>query len=291
MVEIELKGYATAIDRALRERMETLDDVPEPLAEAMAYSLLAGGKRIRGALLLAAAERAGCARADAMPFARALEMIHAYSLIHDDLPAMDNDVLRRGKPTNHVVYGEANAILAGDGLLNLAFEEMLDACAQQGEHAVAAARCVARAAGGTGMVGGQTLDLAATGSFADGQELRRMHEKKTGALLLAAIGAGLRLGGVEEGFLSDMERYGRHLGLLFQITDDILDREGSEQALGKSIGKDDLAHKTTYVTLHGLSGARALAREECQRAQDALEGWENVDFFRRLAQYILDRKS
>lgn len=291
LVENELKGYATAIDRSLRERMEALDDVPEPLAEAMAYSLLAGGKRIRGALLLAAAQRAGRARGDAMPFARALEMIHAYSLIHDDLPAMDNDILRRGKPTNHVVYGEANAILAGDGLLNLAFEEMLDACAQQGERAVAAARCIARAAGGTGMVGGQTLDLAATGSFADGQALRRMHEKKTGALLLAAIGAGLRLGGVEEGFLSDMERYGRHLGMLFQITDDILDREGSEQTLGKSIGKDDLAHKTTYVTLHGLSGARTLAREECQRAKDALEGWENVDFFRRLAQYILDRKS
>ena len=221
MIESALQDYAARIDGALTARMADLTaaEVPERLSRAMAYSLLAGGKRIRGTLVLTAAELAGCPRKLAMPFAMAIEMVHAYSLIHDDLPAMDNDTLRRGKPTSHVVFGEAGAILAGDGLLNLAFEDMLAACTAQGAPAVAAAGCIAMAAGSAGMVGGQVLDIDATGHFAGEEALREMHAKKTGALLRAAIGAGLRLGSAPQGLVAAMERYGGHLGLLFQITE------------------------------------------------------------------------
>ena len=292
MIESALQDYAARIDGALTARMADLTaaEVPERLSRAMAYSLLAGGKRIRGTLVLTAAELAGCPRKLAMPFAMAIEMVHAYSLIHDDLPAMDNDTLRRGKPTSHVVFGEAGAILAGDGLLNLAFEDMLAACAAQGAPAVAAAGCIAMAAGSAGMVGGQVLDIDATGHFAGEEALREMHAKKTGALLRAAIGAGLRLGSAPQGLVAAMERYGGHLGLLFQITDDILDCEGTAQSLGKSVGKDENGQKTTYVTLYGLEGARARAAEQTALALGALESLAGVDFFRDLAHYIQGRK-
>lgn len=288
--EAYIRDKAAVVEGELLRCMDALDGTPEPLREAMAYSLLAGGKRIRAALLLAADEMTGGDGRGAMPFACAIEMIHAYSLVHDDLPAMDNDTLRRGKPTNHVVYGEAQAILAGDGLLNLAYEVLLEACASGGPGALRAARLIASAAGSRGMVGGQCLDIAATGRFAGEDTLREMHEMKTGALLQAAVLAGAALNNPDDAAFRALAAYGCHLGMLFQITYDMLDCTGTAGELGKSAGKDGEASKTTYVTLYGLARARELAREQAGLAIQALDAAGGADFFRLAAQTILERK-
>ena len=241
------------------------------LYDAMNYSLLAGGKRLRPVLTLEACFLCGGDMEAALPFAGAVEMVHTYSLIHDDLPCMDDDDLRRGRPTNHKVYGEATAVLAGDGLLTAAFEAML-APGQDlpPERIVAAAGILARAAGGAGMVGGQILDMAGEEralALAEVEELQRL---KTGALITAALEMGWAVAGGTGEQREALRRYGSALGLAFQIQDDILDVVGDEAALGKPIGSDARSGKTTFVTLKGVDGCRALVARLTGQAAEAL---------------------
>ena len=242
------------------------------LEEAMRYSLLAGGKRIRPVLALATAGALGMDRATVLPLAAALELIHTYSLIHDDLPAMDDDDLRRGRLTCHKAFGEDVAILAGDGLYAEAFKLLLSEQAGEPARVLAAACELASATGVQGMVGGQYLDVAATApEGADG--LRRLHELKTGRLIAASIECVLLLGGDHPPVtLASLRVFAGELGVLFQIVDDILDVTGSAQSLGKQQGADQRLGKRTYVTEFGLDGARRLAGESHQRARDALAG-------------------
>lgn len=279
------------IDEALARFLPSPAKCPQNVHDAMRYSLLAGGKRLRPILTLAAAETvAGVDPADAgrndgsraaeravelaLPAACAIEFIHTYSLIHDDLPAMDDDSLRRGRPTNHVVHGEGMAILAGDGLLTEAFALMAteprDAALV--ERKLRAIRMVAIAAGASGMVGGQALDLQAVGSAAtfDAQSLQDMHARKTGALIRAAATAGAIMAGGSDESVRAVDEYGRHLGLAFQIVDDILDVEGEAKDLGKTTGKDAKAGKPTYPSLYGLESSRRLAIQHHDSARSAL---------------------
>ena len=263
---------------------------PAIVSEAMRYSLFAGGKRLRPMLVLAAAEavaeRAGADAADAatlaLPAACALELIHTYSLVHDDLPAMDDDVLRRGRPTAHVVFGEGLAILAGDALLTEAFlllarEPAAAATVPMDElnrRKLQAAGIIAAAAGAAGMVGGQAIDLQAAvpGAAAlDEQGLRDMHARKTGALMVAAAAAGAVMGGASEALIAAVARYALDVGLAFQIVDDILDVEGASADLGKTAGKDAAAGKPTYPALYGLDASKRLASECMTRALEGLE--------------------
>ncbi len=291
--EAYIAEKAKVVGDALQRYMSDLSGAPQLMQSAMSYSLLSGGKHIRPVLLLAANDMLGGRDNRALPFACALEMIHVYSLIHDDLPAMDNDALRRGKPSNHIVYGEAVAILAGDALLNLAYEVMISECISQGPSALFTAQYIAEAAGCRGMIGGQCLDIAATGQFTDEEGLRDMHMKKTGALLKAAVLSGIALNNPSDDVIDAMRTYGYHIGMLFQITDDILDCVGCTEELGKSVGKDREENKTTYVTLHGVDRARELAQDHADKAVVALTGIggiKGVEFFRLLVQYILERK-
>jgi geranylgeranyl diphosphate synthase, type II len=229
------------------------------LEEAMRYSLLAGGKRIRPVLALATAKAIGRAPADVLPLAAAIELIHTYSLIHDDLPAMDDDDLRRGRPTCHVKFGEDVAILAGDALYAEAFRHLLSEQTGAPEAILAAARELAAATGVDGMVGGQYLDVAGVGET--GEELRRLHELKTGRLIAASVVCALLLAGMDEESIGAWRRFAAELGVLFQIVDDILDVTGTDASLGKSHGSDERLGKRTYVSQFGLDGARVLAQE------------------------------
>jgi geranylgeranyl diphosphate synthase, type II len=285
-----MERQAKTVNEELQRYMSALAGAPAIMQSAMSYSLLSGGKRIRPVLLLAANEMCCGSVKRALPFACALEMIHTYSLIHDDLPAMDNDTLRRGKPTNHVVYGEATAILAGDALLNLAYEVMISECLRQGPSALSTAQYIAEASGCRGMIGGQCLDIAATGQFAGEEALQEMHLKKTGAVLKAAVLSGIALNNPSDEVIDAMRTYGYHLGMLFQITDDILDCVGSAAELGKTAGKDLAANKTTYVSFYGIDRARELDQDHADRAVKALNGLSGVDFFKLTAKYILERK-
>ena len=244
-----------------------------PLKEAMAYTLLAGGKRLRPCLFLFTAELYGADAKRLLPFAAGLEMIHAYSLIHDDLPAMDNDDYRRGKPTNHKVFGEGQAILAGDALLSEAFYQMaLLGQTVAPDRVVAAIRCAADYAGISGMVLGQSLDLLGEGRELTLAELQEIHDGKTGALISLAFVAAALLCGAPENDVAALDRFGRSLGLAFQIADDILDHEGSFEELGKPIGSDESNAKATYISLLGLAGAKAAGAEALASANAALAG-------------------
>ena len=258
------------VERYLEELRFSTEAPSAGLEEAMRYSLLAGGKRIRPVLVLATAEATGREPASMLPLAAAIELIHTYSLIHDDLPAMDNDDLRRGRPTCHRAFGEDVAILAGDGLYAEAFRLLLSE--QQGEPAdvLAAAGELAAATGVLGMVGGQYLDVAGTApSGSDG--LRRLHELKTGRLIAASIECALLLAGaLKRDRIPLFRTFASELGVLFQIVDDILDVTGSQETLGKRQGSDERLGKRTYVTEFGLDGARSLARESHNRARAAL---------------------
>jgi geranylgeranyl diphosphate synthase type II len=276
--------YLTArraqIDEALVRFLPAPPACPRIIHEAMRYSLLAGGKRLRPILALAAAEtvaRAGSAERaveQALPAACAIEFIHTYSLIHDDLPAMDDDSLRRGRPTLHIVHGEGIAILAGDGLLTEAFTLM---AAEPREPGLAARKLralatVAIAAGAVGMVGVQALDLDAVGAGTtfDAASLQEMHARKTGALIRAAAASGAIMAGGSEDAIRAVEEYGQHLGLAFQIVDDILDVEGEAKDLGKTAGKDAVAGKPTYPSVYGLERSKRLAAERMDSAIAAL---------------------
>jgi geranylgeranyl diphosphate synthase, type II len=262
------------------------------LEEAMRYSLLAGGKRIRPVLVLATATAIGRARAEVLPLAASIELIHTYSLIHDDLPAMDDDDLRRGRPTCHVKFGEDVAILAGDALYAEAFRHLLSAQAgwEGGAESVLAAACeLASATGVDGMVGGQYLDVAGVGSTPE--ELRRLHDLKTGRLIAASVVCVLLLAGMDEQSTGAWRRFAAELGLLFQIVDDILDVTGTDAALGKSGGSDERLGKRTYVSQFGLDRARALAEECHGGARDALRRAAPADAaeLEQMADFILTR--
>lgn len=280
--------YITArraeIDAALAAAVPASPDCPPALADAMRYSLLAGGKRLRPLLCIAACEAVGGTRSVAMPVAVALEFIHTYSLIHDDLPAMDDDSMRRGRPTLHVVAGEGMAILAGDGLLTEAFALLARApLASEPATASRAVRVVgliARAAGVAGMVGGQSIDLACVSpppgtslpGRLDAAGLQAMHAMKTGALIRASAAAGAIMGGGDDEIVARIDAAAAQFGLGFQIVDDILDVEGESAALGKTAGKDAAAGKPTYPSLLGLEHSREMARACLSRAEALLSG-------------------
>jgi len=278
-----LEARRADVERALERFLPASPACPPRVGEAMRYSVFAGGKRLRPMLALAAAESVAmangrdlsAARAAALPTACALELIHTYSLVHDDLPAMDDDTLRRGRPTNHVVFGEGLAILAGDGLLTEAFALMSREPRDPGAapRKLRAICVVAEAAGACGMVGGQAVDLeaAGTGASFDGDGLRAMHARKTGALIRASAAAGAVMAGASDAQIEAIERFAAELGLAFQIVDDILDVEGASADLGKTAGKDAAAGKPTYPALYGLEESRRMAAECVDRALAALE--------------------
>ncbi len=259
------------------------------LQEAMDYSLLAGGKRIRPILVLESCRLCGGDVADAIPFACAIEMIHTYSLIHDDLPAMDNDDLRRGRPTSHKVYGEATAILAGDGLLTAAFEVVATA-PLSGDKVAAAVRCLAMEAGHQGMIGGQMLDLDGEGNALTLDQITQLQSLKTGALIRCACQLGcIAAGGTTEQERA-LEHYAMAVGRAFQIRDDMLDVISTDQELGKPIGSDIEQNKTTFVGLLGLEGCDQLVTELTHTAQAALDVFEDGQFHRTLAKQMASRR-
>ena len=260
--------------------------IPQRLAEAMRYSLLSKGKRIRPVLLLAALDVAGGDLRCGIPFAVAIEMIHAYSLIHDDLPAMDNDMLRRGQPTNHCKFGEWTAILAGDALLTEAFHIMAQS---DSPYALKVIKEMAKRAGAYGMVAGQTADLSFEGKLADENMLSYIHRHKTSDLFIASMNAGFMLAGSDDGLIKAAENYAKMLGLAFQITDDLLDVLGSSEEVGKAVGKDD--DKLTWTNLKGVEQAKIDAEKAVQKAVDYAQSFDFSDyaFFAPLAQSLLQR--
>ncbi len=275
--------------------MLLLDERCEPgiLKEAMSYSLMSGGKRLRPSLCLMSAELFGD-QIKVIDFACALEMIHTYSLIHDDLPAMDDDNLRRGKPTNHVVFGEANAILAGDGLLNLAFEVMINRALKDKNdisNYVNAMQIVAKASGATGMIAGQVADIAYEGKAKSKTLLQQIHEQKTAAMISASVLSGAAIHNAKEDEMSALNEFGECVGLVFQIVDDILDVEGDQIKVGKTLGKDSLSDKQTFVSLYGIDESKRYARAKTQQAIDALSVFGNkANKLCALAQFMLNRE-
>ena len=278
-----LQERRAEVETSLDRYLPTAPDCPEQLARAMRYSLLAGGKRLRPVLTLATADAIDPDRgaALAMPAACAIEMIHTYSLVHDDLPAMDDDTLRRGRPTVHVAYGEAMAILAGDGLLTEAFRVLARWPATDDpavvDRKLRTVERVAAGAGAPGMVGGQVLDVqpdetapAQVQPTASRAALRAMHERKTGALIRAAVAAGAIMSGADSKTIAALDAYSSHLGLGFQIVDDILDVEGDAAALGKTAGKDAAAGKVTYPSIVGLEQSHVLAARAIADTRQAL---------------------
>ena len=267
-------------------------DAPAGLGESMRYAVLDGGKRLRPLLVLAASDAVGGQPDAALRAACAIELIHAYSLVHDDMPCMDNDVLRRGKPTVHVQFGEAQALLAGDALQALAFE-LLTPEGDEVPPAVQAQLCrlLARAAGYEGMAGGQAIDLASVGVALDEARLRRMHRLKTGALLQASVAMGAACAGAPAPVLNALMRYGAALGLAFQVVDDILDVTADSATLGKTAGKDAASDKPTYVSLMGLERARTLAAELLAEARGALQdsGLSDTRALAALADMVVHR--
>ena len=294
------------IDESLERHLPKPPVCPAIVSEAMRYSVFAGGKRLRPTLTLAVAGAVAQgpqgAAALAMPAACAVELIHTYSLIHDDLPAMDNDTLRRGRPTLHVIYGDGIAVLAGDGLQAEAFALLAREPGGDDPSLVArklrVIRVIADAAGPAGMVGGQAIDLQAVGQargnavVLDADSLRTMHARKTGAMIRAAAVAGAIMAGADESLVASIDRYGSEIGLAFQIVDDILDVEGDAQELGKTAGKDAAEAKPTYVALYGVARSRELAAECATRAHDVLAdaGLDN-GHLGAIADWIVSRKN
>ena len=287
----EWKKRADLVEEGLLRELKKVPAYDETLEKAMEYSLMAGGKRLRPVLLMAAADAVGKDGVAFLTTGCAIEMIHTYSLIHDDLPAMDNDDYRRGKPTNHKVFGDGIAVLAGDALLTLAFEVMLRQEGAAPETLVTVVSEMSRAAGPYGMVGGQVLDLEGEGRRLDLAALRKIHMGKTGALFCAAIRSGAILAGAKEEELAVLTLYAERFGLAFQITDDILDVTGDEAAIGKPVGSDVRNEKATYVTLTSLEEAKKLAEDAVDEAVAALDIFgERAAFLRDLALFLLGRK-
>jgi geranylgeranyl diphosphate synthase type II len=290
-----LQKHRNYVNRTLEAYLPQVRGPAFRVVEAMHYSLFAGGKRLRPILCLAGAEAVGGDASEAMPVACALEMIHTYSLIHDDLPAMDDDDLRRGQPTCHKKFDEATAILAGDGLLTEAFRIVADAAPKfAGREAVLleVLQLVAQAAGYQGMVGGQMLDLMAEGRKITHKELETVHRMKTGALLTAAVRSGALVGGGSRQEVTQLTNYGEKFGLAFQITDDILDVEGDAREMGKAVGGDAKRQKATYPSLLGPEQAKTWARKVVESAVADLEPLgERAAPLQELARYLLVRRT
>ncbi|MEA1866487.1 MAG: farnesyl diphosphate synthase [Thermodesulfobacteriota bacterium] len=288
-----LKKQQDLINSALDKRLPKPHGPSGPVFEAMRYSMISGGKRVRPILLLAGAQAVGSDRKALLPAACALECVHTYSLIHDDLPAMDNDDLRRGRPTCHKVYGEAVAILAGDGLLTYAFELICKLEPTQNISPSLLGKAIfllAKAAGVSGMVGGQTADILMEGRPVDAETLSFIHSHKTGALIRASVEIGALLGEGNDEELKHLKRYGEFLGLAFQIKDDLLDVEGNRELLGKPVGSDNRKQKATYPVLFGLKETRRRAQELLNQAISELELFDDsAEPLRAIARYVVER--
>jgi geranylgeranyl diphosphate synthase, type II len=291
-LKIYLRERKKMVDEALGRFAAAPDGPAAKVAEAMNYSLFAGGKRLRPILCMAGASAVGGDETAVLPVACGLEMIHTYSLIHDDLPCMDNDDLRRGKPTNHKAYGEAVALLAGDGLLTEAFGLMAgaDLCAGDPARLVRVIGLIARAAGYKGMVGGQVADILSEGGLVDEILVKYIHTRKTGALISASVASGAILGNGSEPQVKAIASYGEAIGLAFQVSDDILDIEGDPQKTGKTPGGDAKKKKITYPSVLGLVESKSIQRELVKQAVAAMDGFDHrADPLRSLAQYIIER--
>lgn len=288
-----LEKRSQLVDRALARYLPKRGESPRTLDNAMRYSLFSGGKRIRPILALASGEAVEAPIARVMPFACALEMIHSYSLIHDDLPVMDDDDLRRGKPTNHIVFGEGMAILAGDGLLTEAFRTMAEAALRHGQDHIAALRAlqeIAAGAGAIGMVGGQVADLEAENKRPTRALVEYIHTRKTAALIRAAVRAGALVGGAQPQQFARLNRYGSSIGLAFQIADDILDVEGGTDKTGKREGRDAELKKVTYPAAVGMAKAKKRARGLLDEALNALKPFGSpAEPLRQIATFIVSR--
>ena len=283
------KRLGARVDQALDRYLPAASTSPGALHRAMRYSVFAGGKRVRPVLCLLAGRLVGATSRTLMPAACALEMVHTYSLIHDDLPAMDDDDLRRGKPTSHRKFGEATAILAGDALLTLAFETI---ARRTKDGPVAAKLCaeLAGAAGADGMVGGQVLDLLGEGKRPDRRRLEAIHKRKTAALIRASVRMGAIAGGATSKALAALSRYGGALGLLFQITDDLLDETGDAATMGKRLHKDAGRGKQTYPRAFGIDETRRVAARTARKAETALDVFgRRAEMLRRMTRFILKR--
>jgi geranylgeranyl diphosphate synthase, type II len=299
MQDFDLKAYLSErkqlVEQALEQYTATPAGLEKRVCEAARYSLFAGGKRLRPILCLAATEVVGGSLSASLPVACAFEMIHTYSLVHDDLPAMDNDDYRRGRLTNHKVFGEAMAILAGDLLLTEAFALMAKTSREAGtptERLLQVIGLVADASGYRGMIGGQVVDLECEGREVDLATVEYMHVRKTGALISASLEAGAILGGGTERQRTALVRYGHHLGLAFQITDDLLDVEGDAEVMGKTPGSDAAKDKKTYTTLLGIAQSREAAWNHVEEANSALVIFdERAEPLRAIARYLLNRKA
>ena len=293
----DLSAYIKNKNQQINVALEKIlhDSQPsEPIVQAMKYSLMADGKRIRPVLCLAAAEAVGGKPQTVLPAACALEIVHTYSLIHDDLPAMDNDDLRRGKPTCHVAFDEATAILAGDALLTLAFQ-VLSSVQFTGENQASGwlkvIHIISTAAGYQGMIRGQMLDMASEGQHLTVDELKSMHALKTGALIEASLLCGALLADARKRQMEILKTYARNIGLAFQVTDDILNVEGNPKEMGKAVGTDQLREKSTYPAILGLETSRQFAKNLVEKALQALEVFDKkAEPLRGLATYIIDRK-
>lgn len=290
-----LKEKGKIVEEALDVYLPRESEMPSTLHKAMRYSMMAGGKRIRPILCIASCEAVGGKAKKALPVACALEMVHTYSLIHDDLPAMDNDDFRRGRPTNHKVFGEAVAILAGDALLTEAFGIMTDFNLRKTIRPDAILDVIndlARAAGSVGMVGGQVVDMESEGVDIDLPTLEYLHTRKTGALILASIKGGAKIGEGTDEEIEALTRYGECLGLAFQIADDILDIEGNIEETGKDVGSDLERKKATYPSILGIVASKERASELIDMAIDSLRGFdEKAEPLREIAKYVVERRS
>lgn len=297
-MERSYQDYKEIIDAHLLDFIPNIDNKSISLYESMKYSLTAGGKRLRPILLLAACEFAGGDINEAIPYACAVEYIHTYSLIHDDLPAMDNDDLRRGLPTNHKIYGDALAILAGDGLLTTAFEAinkdmmMYFDNPEKMRKRISASFEIAKGAGCKGMVAGQVSDIEAETNDCSNEMLEYIHINKTAALIKSAIKAGLYLGNPSSDMLSQLDKYAENLGLAYQIADDILDVIGNPEELGKETGSDKKKNKTTYTSINGLEAAQGRLEQLTENAVEAIaDYYDNAEFFRDLVLELKDRRN
>ncbi|HBG1696791.1 TPA: polyprenyl synthetase family protein [Clostridioides difficile] len=288
-----LKEKASFVEKVLKEYMPKEEGYQKTVIEAMNYSLSAGGKRLRPILTLEACKIVGGNEDEAIPFAIAIEMIHTYSLIHDDLPALDNDDLRRGRPTNHKVYGEAMGILAGDALLNYAFEVMLAGSInkENPEKYLKAINEIAKGAGIYGMIGGQVVDVESENKQIEKEKLDYIHMNKTAAMMVGCMRAGATIGGANSEQMEEITKYAKNIGLSFQIVDDILDIVGNEAKLGKKVGSDIENHKSTYPSLLGLDKSKEIAHNLIDEAKKSIEKLsDDVDFLKGLAEYIIDRE-
>jgi len=280
-----MSNYIDEINKNLAKSLDILmpDKFPKEIYDAMEYSLMAGGKRVRPQFLLLACEAVGGNVSDAIPFACAVEMIHTYSLIHDDLPAIDNDDFRRGKPTNHIKFGEAMAILAGDALLNGAYEIMA-------LNNTLAFKEIAKAAGVSGMIGGQTVDILSENKEISMETLLYIHNNKTGALLSASMSAGAILGGASTQTTEKIKEAGKFIGLAFQIKDDLLDIQGNSKELGKPTNSDEKNKKSTYVSINGIEKSQTDFEEFTKKAVEILDSLNlKNDGLQKLALSLLDR--